>query len=98
MARVVISDEAENDLTEIGEYISRHDPIAAENLIDRIHSACRTIAAESQAGELREGYGIPGCRSFTVGNYVIFFSHIDDGIEIVRVIHGSRDLRDFQEW
>ena len=44
-------------------------------------------------GEVRPGFGVPGCRSFSVGNYVIFFRPIDDGIEIARVIHGSRDMR-----
>jgi toxin ParE1/3/4 len=31
-------------------------------------------------------------RSFSAGNYVIFFRPITDGIQVVRVLHGSRDI------
>jgi toxin ParE1/3/4 len=44
-------------------------------------------------GELREGFGVPGCRSFSVGNYAIFFRPVEGGIEVARIIHGSRDMR-----
>jgi len=74
MARVEYSREADDDLLEIVDYISRDNPAAAESIIARIDAACETIATESQAGELREGVGPSGCRSFTVGSYVIFFS------------------------
>jgi toxin ParE1/3/4 len=33
-----------------------------------------------------------GIRSFPVGKYVIFYRVIPAGVEIVRVLHGSRDL------
>jgi toxin ParE1/3/4 len=44
-------------------------------------------------GEERPGFGVPGCRSFSFGSYMIFFRAIEDGIEVARVIHGSRDTR-----
>jgi toxin ParE1/3/4 len=31
-------------------------------------------------------------RSFPVGNYVIFYIPIPDGIEVVRVMHGRQDI------
>jgi len=33
-----------------------------------------------------------GLRSFPVGRYAIFYLPIPDGVEIVRVLHGARDL------
>jgi toxin ParE1/3/4 len=51
------------------------------------------LATQPEMGELRLEFGIAGCRTFSVGNYVIFFSAIEDGIRVARVIHGSRDLR-----
>jgi len=33
-------------------------------------------------------------RFFPAGTYLIFYRPIEDGVEIVRVIHGSRDYRD----
>jgi toxin ParE1/3/4 len=34
----------------------------------------------------------PGLRSFPFGRYVIFYEVMPDGIAIVRVLHGARDL------
>ena len=34
----------------------------------------------------------PGLRASPVGNYVIFYRPIHDGIEVVRVLHGARDI------
>lgn len=42
-------------------------------------------------GRLR-GELATGLRSFPVGRYVIFYRALSNGIEIVRVLHGARDL------
>ena len=34
----------------------------------------------------------PGMRSFPFGRYVIFYMPIDEGIDVVRVLHGARDI------
>jgi toxin ParE1/3/4 len=34
----------------------------------------------------------PDLRSFPVGRFVIFYREVRDGIEIVRVLRGARDL------
>ncbi len=31
---------------------------------------------------------------YTVGNYVVFFRCIEDRLEVARIVHGNRDLRD----
>ena len=31
-------------------------------------------------------------RSFAAGSYIIFYSPTDDGIYVLRVIHGARDI------
>jgi toxin ParE1/3/4 len=33
-----------------------------------------------------------GLRSFPVQNYVIFYHIVDDAVEVITVVHGSRDL------
>jgi toxin ParE1/3/4 len=38
---------------------------------------------------------IPNLRSFPVGNYLIFYKPLPDGIEVLRVLHGARDLPPF---
>lgn len=43
-------------------------------------------------GELRPEYGRE-IRSSVVGRYVIFYRELEDGIQVVRVIPGDRDIR-----
>ncbi len=33
-----------------------------------------------------------GVRSFPFGRYVVFYMPLDNGIDVVRVLHGSRDI------
>jgi toxin ParE1/3/4 len=33
-----------------------------------------------------------GVRSFPTGRYVIFYIPIDDGIDMVRILHSARDI------
>jgi len=37
----------------------------------------------------------PGLKSFPVGKYIIFYLPISDGLEIVRILHGMRDIDTF---
>ena len=93
MATVIYSPEAESDLLEIAEYIAQDKPIAARNWVAMIRNKCDLLATQPKMGELRRGFGVPGCRSFSAGSYVIFFRSREDGIEVARIIHGSRDMR-----
>jgi toxin ParE1/3/4 len=93
MPRVVYAPEAEDDLVEIAEYIARDKPEAARRWVQTIRETCETLAAQPNLGELRPGFGVPGCRSFSVGNYVIFFRSVAGGSEIARIVHGSRDMK-----
>ncbi len=43
------------------------------------------------AGRARAELG-KDLRSFPVGNYIIFYLPLSDGIEVVRVLHGRQDI------
>lgn len=49
------------------------------------------LAARPGVGKMRNGL-LPGLRSHIVGRYVIFYRAIPGGIEILRVLHGARDI------
>ena len=93
MAQVIYSQRADADLYNIALTIAEDKPDAALRWVHRLRETCELLASRPQMGEMRPGYGVPGCRSFSVGNYVIFFRPTNDGIEVARVVHGSRDLR-----
>ena len=92
MAKLIISPSARQDLTDIFDYIARDKPIVAANWIDNIEEKCELIASTPEFGEKRQEYGVE-IRSSVVGRYVIFYRPTEDGIEVVRVIPGDRDIR-----
>jgi toxin ParE1/3/4 len=51
----------------------------------------QTLASFPELGSLCEQLA-PRMRSLAVGKYAILYRPIDDGVEIVRVVHGARDL------
>lgn len=93
MPTVVYAPEAESDVSSIVEVIARDNPSAAHNWLTKLRGTCETLATQPNVGEMRTDLGVPGCRSFSFGYYVLFFRAVEDGIEVARVIHGNRDLR-----
>jgi toxin ParE1/3/4 len=93
MARVVLADEAERDLVEIATYIAERSGSwqTADRLLGRIDQACGLLATQPESGQRRLEFATGRYRSFTVGNYVIYFEHIQDGIRVARVLHAARD-------
>jgi toxin ParE1/3/4 len=92
MARIRRSPLAEEDFREIWRYIAQFNQDAADKLLRRIDEKLQLYADNPRMGTSRENWA-PGLRSFPVGNYVVFYRIVDDGIELVRVLHGMRDLK-----
>jgi len=91
MKQFQVADSARGDLDEIWFYIAGDNPENADKLIRSITSRFSILASMPEIGRLREELA-PRLRSFAVGNYVIFYRVIENGVEIVRVLHGARDL------
>lgn len=91
MPTIVKRPQAEADLDEIWWYIAQDNPDAADRMLDRIEESCNTLAQFPLMGVSREEL-LPSLRSRAVGNYVIFYLPLEDGIDIVRVLPGMRDI------
>jgi toxin ParE1/3/4 len=91
LSRVVRSRAAARDLRQIWDYIAEDDPAAADRVLSRIEDRALVHADFPQSGSLRSELG--GARSFAVGNYLIFYRPIPDGIRLLRVLNASRDIR-----
>ena len=63
----------------------------ADRLIDAIIERFPLLASTPGMGFAREDFA-PGLRSFPVGDYLIFYRRVSGRIDIIRVLHGSRDL------
>jgi toxin ParE1/3/4 len=91
MSRVIRSPRSRLDLLEIGQHISQENPAAADRMLLRIDEKLQLLAENPLMGESRPE--LPGnVRSVSVGMYVILFRPLEDGIQLVRVVHGARDI------
>jgi toxin ParE1/3/4 len=91
MAIVLRSALAEQDYRLIWRYIAHDNPDAADRLLRRIDAKLELYATNPRMGTMRENLA-PGLRSFPVGNYLAFYRIVAGGIELIRVLHGARDL------
>jgi toxin ParE1/3/4 len=83
--------QTEIDLTSIWDFIAHDNIRAADALLVRIEAAFDMLAANPLAGRARDDLA-PKIRSFPVGNYIVFYLPLSDGIEVVRVLHGRQDI------
>ena len=82
---------AETDVLEIWDYIADDSLAAADRWLDRLDEKFRLLATQPMMGRARDELA-PGVRSFPIGRYVVFYVPLDDGIDVVRVLHGVRDI------
>ena len=66
MAALIIAPSAQQDLSDIYDYIARDKPIAAGNWVETIEEKCKLIAATPEFGERRPEYGAE-IRSSVIG-------------------------------
>jgi len=86
---------AERDLDDIWFHIAMDNQTAADRLLDAFMTRARLVATQPNMGYARPELA-PELRSFSVGQYVIFYNPLPDGIELVRVRHGKRDLNSLE--
>jgi toxin ParE1/3/4 len=89
---VVWSPEAEQDLLDIWLYTAEHaSPDTADEQLHLVESVCDQIAEWPEAGRARDEL-LTGLRSIVAGTYVVFYRIYSRQLQIVRVLHGRRDI------
>ena len=91
MSHIFKRPRAKTDLAEIWDYIAEDSESRADAFIEAIGQKIQTLADNPSIGRARDILG-EGIRSFPVGRYVIFYLPLQDGIDVVRVLHSARDL------
>ena len=89
--------EANRDLIEIADYIARDSIDAALRFLDAADATFLDLLAFPGMGAVRDVKNdqLGELRSWAVrgfANYLIFYRVTNEGIEIVRVLHGARDI------
>jgi antitoxin ParD1/3/4 len=88
--------EAEDDLFEIWCYIARDSVPAANQVESAVYQACVFLAKEPWSGSTRKDVTALGVRFWTVQqypNYVVVYRPETQPLEILRVLHGMRNLK-----
>jgi toxin ParE1/3/4 len=86
------SSDAEEDLFQIWAYLARRASRAvADRIVINIQRDCLRLEAWPFSGRDR-GDIVPGMRSIPSQPYVVFYQVRTDRCEIVRVLHGRRDV------
>ena len=85
---------AQEDLFEIWHFIAveNNNPENADRFIDELDAQLWNLAQNPGIGTLKEVY-VKGVRQFVFKGYLIFYFSLNiSGIEVLRIIHGARDI------
>jgi toxin ParE1/3/4 len=96
VSQILITPRARTDLIEIWLYIADDSITNADSFIDKLHETLQALGHQPGTGRHREELG-SGILSFPFGRYMIFYRVIPKAIEIVRVLHGARDIENIFE-
>lgn len=91
MAQVLRTPAAEESRIDIWLHIAEDNPAAADRQLERIDDKCRLYAEQPEMGDPRPDLG-QDIRCFSVGNYVVIYRPLEDGILVLLVVHGARDI------
>lgn len=91
MGRIQRHPRAVADLLELWTYIARDDMDAADRMLDRIAAKLDLVAQHPLMGRARPELA-EDLRSVTVGNSVLFYRPLQDGVALVRALSRYRDL------
>lgn len=91
MPSVVLRPRAFVDLADIWAFIAEDSMKHANRFAALIDSQFRALACQPNMGRSRPELATD-LRSFPVGRYIIFYLPRPKGVEIVRVLHGARDI------
>jgi toxin ParE1/3/4 len=96
VSQLRISPRASADLIEIWSYIADDSVANADAFVDKLYQTIQALGRQPGSGRQREELA-PGIQSFPVGRYIIFYRGVAGAIEIVRVLHGARDIESIFE-
>ena len=91
MAWVFFTRAARDDLIDIWTHVADDDPSAADRILDRLDEVASHLADNPHMGSARDDIR-PGLRYLVSGSYLLLYRIVGDDIEIVRAVHGRRDL------
>ena len=97
MKPVRITPRADNDIDACFAWIAKDNPAAALRFLDAIELTCDAVSRMPGIGSPRyaeiplvHGVRILAIKDFE--NYLLFYLEHEDCVDVIRVLHGARDL------
>lgn len=91
MPRLIYDPRAVHDLSEIWRYIAMDSISRADSWMASIERTVQKLGALPHMGRAYSDLG-KNIRGLPFGRYLILYSPLKDGIAILRILHGARDL------
>lgn len=91
MNRYRLAEQAKLDLGEMWLFVEKRSRRGARRLLDELHARFSDLADSPGLGPACEQFGADWRKSI-VGKYVIFYRPVAEGIEVLRILHGARNI------
>ncbi len=89
--KLILADQAKDDLVEIWLYIAADSPATADKFIDYLYEQCEHLRSTPEIGRKRDEL-FPNVRCLPVKRYLVFYRVTNRNIEIARILSGYRDI------
>ena len=93
MSRVIRTSPALQDVLSIVTYIGERNVSAADHWLSQLDRILELLAKNPELGERIDALG-HNVRRQVLGSFLVFYRPSIDGIELLRVLHGSRRIED----
>lgn len=89
--KVVVSPDALDDLSDIARWVARDNPARARSFVAELRSRCSGLSKYTRRFPIIMLHGRGEIRKRAIKDYLIFYLVHEDGVLILRIVHGSRD-------
>ena len=93
MVRIEWTERSLEDLNEVHDYIARDSKNYAHLFVKKIYETVQKLKDFPNIGRVVPEVNNPSVREIIFHNYRIVYRNMDNYVEIITVIHGSRLLR-----
>ncbi len=91
-----LAETAKNDLKEIWSYIAEYNSTSADRVLRTFKEKFQMLAENPKLGKSQDNF-IVNLHSFPFKKICIFYFPTENGVEIYRVLHGTRNIADLFE-
>jgi len=95
MRKYRLSNQAEQDITEIVKYVSKDNLQSARRVVKAVRQTCKLIGDMPRIGRIAKDVGFKELYYFPIKkfhNYLVFYILIDKMPFMVRVLHAKRNI------